>query len=108
MKTIAKRLRRAREDAGLSQEEVANKLDLGSHAAYGNYERGITEPNIDNLMKLTRIFGKPLNWFLDVENGVNLSPDEVELLDAYRQLPYDAKRYALGIIQDMAKRASEN
>lgn len=108
MTIVRKRLRQAREDAGLSQEEVAKQLKLGSHVAYGNYERGKADPDLDNLMKLSRILSKPVTWFLGIENGGELSPDEVELLNCYRQLSFRARRDVLAIAQDFARReASE-
>lgn len=110
MPIVRQRLKEAREDAGLSQEEVAKQLELGSHSAYGNYERGKADPDLDNLVKLSRILSKPITWFLGIENedGKHLSSDEVELLEAYRGLTYKGKKSALGLVQHVLRQEAEN
>jgi transcriptional regulator with XRE-family HTH domain len=109
MAIIKGKLKEARESADLSQDEVAKKLGL-SQGAYSDFERGKTRLDVNYLVQLSTILSKPVTWFLgiDDENGRHLAPDEVELLDAYRSLPYEVKPYALGIVQDMAQRAKDN
>lgn len=104
MPIVRRRLKEARQDAGLSQEEVAKKLGLGSHAAYGHYERGEADPDLTNFVKLSKILGKPVTWLLGIEDGHDLSPDEKELLETYRGLSRTSKEYVLGIAQDFLKR----
>lgn len=110
MAIVRQRLKDAREDSGLSQEEVAKRLGLGSHVAYGHYERGETDPDITNLVKLSKIFNKPVTWFLGIENedGKHLSEDEKELLEAYRSLTYKGKKSALGLVQHVLRQENQN
>lgn len=86
-KKIGARLRQAREDKGLTQEEVARQLGL-TDVGYGAYERGQRLIPVDCLVKLTSILDRSVNYFLDSpppEGG--LSPDEEELVKLYRAVP---------------------
>ena len=46
---LSKSLKKARENAGLSQGEVAEKLNI-SRQAISKWENGWTSPDIDNLV----------------------------------------------------------
>ncbi len=52
-----------REQNSLTQQEVANKLKI-ERSTYCCYERGKTEPNIKNLLKLCKIFNIDCNALL--------------------------------------------
>lgn len=101
MKTVARKLREARQEREMSQEDVAKLLGLTS-VAYGDFERERTEIGINYLIQLSRIFSKPIVYFLDIQPETNpMSLDEMDLLQAYRQLPTVGKSYALGIVKSM-------
>lgn len=51
---IAMALVRERTKSGLSLREVAARLNLKSHNAYAQYERGAVEPSISQLEKILR------------------------------------------------------
>lgn len=108
MAVIPKRLKAAREEKDLSQEDVAKKLKITS-SGYGFYEQGKRVPNINHLMRLVELLDKPITYFLEEEstNG-NLAPSEVELLEVYRGLSYTGKEYVLRIAQDFLKREQTN
>lgn len=94
MQIISQRLISAREENGLSQREMAESLGL-SHVGYGAFERGRTLPSIDYLMEIARITHKPITYFLGIDND-RLSTDEAELLELYRVLNDDRRRFVLG------------
>lgn len=54
-KKFCQNLKEARKNSGYTQKEVANKLDV-VESCYANWEQGRTEPNIDMLRKLGKIF----------------------------------------------------
>ncbi len=56
MVTRAKTIRELREDAGLTQLQLANKIGVTPSAVY-NWERGRNEPKASQLRTMARIFG---------------------------------------------------
>ena len=65
---LARRLREARREAGLSTRAVAAKLPRRfavSHATVASYENGTTVPPIDVLGAFADFYKRPLNWFLE-------------------------------------------
>ncbi|MBQ4094392.1 MAG: helix-turn-helix transcriptional regulator [Oscillospiraceae bacterium] len=59
MATIGNRIRRARLQAGLSQQQLADQLEL-SRQAVGRWETDTVRPSTDNLLRLCRILNIPL------------------------------------------------
>ena len=53
---LAERLREMRVAKGLTQREMARVFHL-SDVGYGGWERGSSEPSLDNLMRLCEFFG---------------------------------------------------
>lgn len=98
--TIVQRVRNAREDAGLSQGELAEHLGL-TRAGYGHYERGRNVYTVEQLFQLSRVLGRSVEWFLGLDT--DLADDEDQLLTAYRTIKDDAgKGLALRLLKDMA------
>jgi transcriptional regulator with XRE-family HTH domain len=107
-KGLGARIRRFREQAGLSQTELGDKLGV-SYQQIQKYERGANRVSVETLVRLGRILNHPLVAFLDTgESGQArggsvaesrpeygpLSKDERELIKAYRDLPDDKLRAA--------------
>ena len=65
MNITAYRLKRLREDSGLSQREVAERIGV-TRAAYNKYERGSSRP-VRKLAELAEIFGVSSDFLLGVE-----------------------------------------
>ena len=53
---LASRLKKLRKAKGLTQRDMARQFRL-SDVGYGAWERGDTEPSIDNIMRLCELFG---------------------------------------------------
>ena len=51
---FCKNLKDARKYAGLTQKQIADKLNV-VESCYANWEQGRTEPNISNLRNLSKI-----------------------------------------------------
>jgi len=73
-RNLARRLREARRETGLSTRAVAEKMPRKvaiSHATLASYENGTTMPPIDVLAALTAIYKRPINWFLDSRGALH-------------------------------------
>lgn len=64
------RLVELRKDLGLSQEEVADKLNIG-RSTYANYEAGRTEPNISILKDLSKIYNVSIDYICENTDIMN-------------------------------------
>ena len=56
------KVRRAREDAGLTQEQLAELCGVTVNSV-GHYEGGRAVPKVDTLERIADATGKPLAWF---------------------------------------------
>ena len=66
---IGRKLQKAREESGLSQEEVAKKLGC-TQASLSNYELGKRRIYFADLQRIGQLFGKRITYFLeDVEES---------------------------------------
>ena len=61
-----------REKAGMSQRELAAKLNLSS-AAVSNYEKGVRVPDLQTLNLLADIFGVSLGFLTGKENNAEIN-----------------------------------
>ncbi len=65
--TRTKTIRELREDAGLTQLQLANKIGVTPSAVY-NWERGRNEPKASQLRTMARLFGVSMDMIdFDVE-----------------------------------------
>ena len=62
------RLRRAREEKALTQEEVANQVGVRPNTIY-RHEAGIFEPTEPVLKMLAQVYGKPVEWFYGADSA---------------------------------------
>src|SRR5436189_4894868 len=76
---IAARLRLAREQAGLSQGQVAKMLHL-HRPSISEAEAGRRKVSTEELVELARIYGVSVSWLACVESeGENATQDRIEL-----------------------------
>lgn len=71
-KTLGERLRSARKEAGLTQEQLAEKL-MVSRQAITKWESGKGIPDIENLKALSQLFAVSIDALLDNNNGIDFS-----------------------------------
>jgi transcriptional regulator with XRE-family HTH domain len=62
-------LKTLREERNLSQQTVANNIGI-SQQAYGLYERGKREPNLETLVKLSYYFKTSVDFLLGIVYSV--------------------------------------
>ena len=67
MKGLGKKLKYFRENCELSQQQVANALNV-DRSTYTYYETGKTTPSASTLLKLSKIFNVPCAVFLESIN----------------------------------------
>lgn len=65
---FGQRLKAARENANLTQDELAKLVGVQGKQAISNWETGLREPNMQMLLKLSNILERPLNYFFGVES----------------------------------------
>jgi transcriptional regulator with XRE-family HTH domain len=68
--TLSAYMKRARQEAGLSQYEVSKKLGFGSSQFVSNWERGIAGPPTKSIIRLKKLYKLDMNYVVDllVEN----------------------------------------
>ena len=76
--TIASRLRLARENAGLTQSQVAKKI--GWHRpTVSEIEAGRRRVSADELANLAKLYGASVNWMLGEEQESDSTSDRARL-----------------------------
>ena len=102
---IGNRIQQAREERGLTQEELAARLGC-TQSALSNYELGKRRLYLAGLEKIAQILGKPLDYFMEspaspVEDEVTrllAEPELREILLAAAELSHEERKLALDFI----------
>jgi transcriptional regulator with XRE-family HTH domain len=66
---VASRMKRLRENSGLSQRDVAEKLHI-SQSTYCRMERGETEPSAVQLATLSGLYDHSVLWLLGLPSFI--------------------------------------
>ncbi|MBR1528313.1 MAG: helix-turn-helix transcriptional regulator [Oscillospiraceae bacterium] len=69
VETFAKKLAQARKDAGYTQRQIANFLNL-KQGTLASYETGRTQPDIETLGKLADFYEVSTDWLIGTK-GTN-------------------------------------
>ena len=92
------RLRKCREQKGLSQKQVA--LEVGvKPPTVSQWESGTKIPSRENIAKLARLYGVTVDYLLDRSSdpspiaSSDLSADEIRLIQDYRSLNKQGQEY---------------
>ena len=94
---FGKRLKKERKLRKLTQEQMAEKLDI-SLKHYGAVERGLTGLSTENLIHLSNILGLSLDYLLKGEYNGNASPlNEIEEL--FLSCPPSKRIYLLEVLR---------
>lgn len=81
--TLGEKIKLARKNAGLTQEQLASKLSV-SRQAITKWESDKGIPDIDNLNRLSKLLGVSIDFLLNDGKGIGLSVLREEInLDAY-------------------------
>lgn len=63
---IADKIKKARQAANLTQQDVSDKLNI-SRKTLSGWENNRSNPDLEMLKALAEVFGKDLNYFLEIE-----------------------------------------
>lgn len=84
---IGSRIRKFREESGLSQKELASRIKV-SNSRVSNWEQGLNRPDADILADICRALNISPSELLDVHlSGEALSAQERKVIQAYRDNP---------------------
>ena len=68
------RLRELRNQSGLTQNEIASKLGVSGQTIL-NWENGIYEPKINQLIQLADLFGVTVDYLIERKNNDKKADD---------------------------------
>ena len=71
---IGMRIQQAREELGITQQELAARLGF-TQAALSNYELGKRRLYLTNLERIASALGKPLSYFTELAANEDDTPD---------------------------------
>ena len=110
-KEFGEKIKKLREAAEFTQQDIADRLNV-DRSTYSNYERGVTEPGLKTLKKISRILGADVDALLADDDEFakvaehverpffNLTKDEKLLLIKYRVLNDDQKKASVDYVSD--------
>lgn len=101
-------LKELRTEKDIFQKDIAKALNC-TVSCVSSWEKGITQPSIDNLSQLADFFNCSVDYLIGRENedgriinaAPQLSSDEQELLDGFRQLNPAAQLLVRGYAKGM-------
>ena len=82
---IGNRIRSARLEKRLTQEELADRLNV-KQSQISHIEKGRSSITLDHVFTLREVLDQPLWYLLGLPNDCDLTEDEAELLHLYRLL----------------------
>lgn len=95
---VGKRIRAAREFAGITQEELAARLDM-SPTHISVLERGIKPPKLENFVRIANALGVSSDFLLQDVITYSQVGAASELADAIMKLPPRDREMILSIIK---------
>lgn len=107
---FSERLKMLRKERGYTQDDIAALLGVSKQTISG-YERGVRRPSFEYLDKLGDFFNVDLSFLLgntdvrgcfprhDTSFNVALSPDEMNMLYAFRSASKDTRAAVLRILE---------
>lgn len=107
-KTLGARIASLRQEAGLSQQAVANELEIPQQT-YANYEVARARPSAAMLPDLARLFGVSVDELLGVKNGAGKrgpAPKLQQQIERLSQLPKAKQKTVMEMIEGVLSQAS--
>lgn len=102
MKDLGFALRLARERRGLTQTQVMHLIGINNKTLSG-YENGVSEPDLQTLAALLRLYRASADELLCLNGGTGqeLPPDEATLLSLYRSLPAGQRQELILLLETL-------
>lgn len=101
MRTFSNVLKTLRIDRGLTQEQLAEKLNITKQAV-SHYERGTREPKNQEMYEaIADFFNVDMNYLIghNTQTSLNISDDELRIINAYRQASDDIKNAVRAVLR---------
>ena len=99
-KDMGNRLRKYRKQENLTQEKMAEILDV-TIKHYSEVERGIIGLSVQKLLFISNYFGLSLDYLLKGESNDNYLP--FPLVQTYLSCPQEKRQYLLRLLKDIDK-----
>lgn len=88
--TLGEKIRNAREDMDLKQEDMAKMLSM-TQSNYSRIERDMQEPSIEQLKRICQILNLDPRYLLGFENYEFISGEDKKLLKDIKEFIADHK-----------------
>lgn len=101
--TLRKKIKEARNDAKMSQEELAKSLKLTGTQTISRYETGDRCPNIETVINIAEITGKELTWFFSSEESdesKNIDSNTKRFLELFNELNESGQAHILECLEN--------
>ena len=82
---IGDKIRNAREDRDMLQSDMAKLIPM-NQSNYSKIERGIQEPNMEQLRKICQILKLDPRYLLDLEEFEMITKEDIKLLADIKKL----------------------
>lgn len=82
---LGEKIRNAREDLDLYQSDMARMIPM-NQSNYSKIERGIQEPNMEQLRRICQILELDPRYLLELNQYETLSAQDLELLSDIKKL----------------------
>lgn len=83
---LTNKLKAARESAGLTQMEVADKLGYSTSQFISNWERGLSAPPLKVIKSLAGLYGIPMEEIFDCILEITIAETESNLRKQFKML----------------------
>lgn len=81
---FGEKIRNAREDMDLSQRDMASLIPM-NQSNYSKIERGVQEPNLEQLRKICLILKLDPRYLLSLEDCETITAEDIKLLKDIKQ-----------------------
>ncbi len=102
-----KNLKKLRENSGMSQQKLADKLFVTQQSIY-KYENGLAFPTIDTLKLMSEIFDVSIDYIVENDNQdtvldkrTKFSKEEEEVIYHYRKISPKSQKIVLDLLQQL-------
>lgn len=101
MNKVGERIRQRRVELGLSQQELAERMDLKSKTSVSRVENGIEDVTVTRIMEYARALGV-LPEYLVRENekpkDFGLTDEEKDMISKFRKIDGISRKNVMGLI----------
>ncbi len=108
-KSLGARIAALRQEAGLSQQAVADTLEIAQQT-YANYEVARARPPVSLLPELAQLFGISVDELLGIKSGISgkrgPAPKLQQHIERISQLPKPKQKFVIEMLETVLAQAS--